>query len=489
MSEHSRQHATDLNDRTLANIRYSALARAIAMAFQAVASIILARYLSAHDYGVVGFAFIFINFLTQFQDFGLNTAAVQTAELDEDSLATAFWMKTALGLLMCGAAIVAAPLARWFIDDAGVSSVLRVLSLNFVVGALAFIPTTLLTRALDYRTLSLAQILSSIVNGSVAIGLALAGFGYWSIVLGNLVAAAVSVIALNLARPHRIALRFVRASASRLLVYGSGMFGSGLVIFALFNADNFLIGTTLGADALGYYTIAFNWGALVAVTMGAVVNSVLFPTFARIQSDRARLRRAYLTALHYIAAVGILANVTLFFVAPELLVHVLGRGTDKWLPALAAFRVLCIYGISRVVLEPLGTVMMAIGRPGAMFRSNLIVAALEVALLYPALLSGGIVGAAVVVTFAYTVQYALYYPFYRRELAIDWRDFTTAVTPGLAAAAVIAPLLFVPQEVLGGGTPRGLVMKGAAATVAYIAAFGMITRWKVLDDLHWRSPA
>ena len=52
------------------NLSYSALARAVAMAFQLAASIVLSRHLGAHDYGVVGFALIFINFLVQFHDLG-----------------------------------------------------------------------------------------------------------------------------------------------------------------------------------------------------------------------------------------------------------------------------------------------------------------------------------------------------------------------------------------------------------------------------------
>jgi lipopolysaccharide exporter len=289
---------------------------------------------------------------------------VQAKTLDDDALATGFWMKAALGAAMCGVAMLAAPAAGWFLDEPAVSAAMRVLSLNFVIGALAFIPTTLLTRALDYRAISMAQILSTIASGIVAIGLALNGAGYWSIVLGNVAATLTLVVCMNIAYPHRVDFSFDVGHARSLAQYGLSLFGSGLVIFALFNADNFLIGLTGGADTLGYYTIAFSWGAMIAVTMSIVVNSVLFPTFSRIQFDRSQLRATYLTALHHISAVGILVNTTLFFIAPELLVVLLGRGTDKWLPALGALRVLCVYGISRVILEPLGSVIMAVGKPG-----------------------------------------------------------------------------------------------------------------------------
>jgi O-antigen/teichoic acid export membrane protein len=467
----------------LRNLSYSALARGVAMAFQLAASIVLSRHLGAHDYGVVGFALIFINFLVQFQDLGLNMAAVQAEALDEDALATAFWLKAALSGVMFAIAMLAAPLAAWFFSEPAVAMVLRVLALNFLIGALAFTPITLMTRALDYRAISMAQILSTIASGIVSIGLALGGAGYWSIVVGNVAATVVLVVSMNIARPHRITLRFVRHHAVSLSQYGLSLFGSGLVVFLLFNADNFLVGTVLGADALGYYTVAFSWGAMIAVAMSLVVNSVLFPTFSRIQFDRAQLRDTYLTALRYIAAVGVLANTVLFFVAPEVLVVLLGRGTDKWLPALDALRALCVYGIARVILEPLGSVIMAVGKPGVMFRTNLTAAALEIALLYPALIYGGLVGAAIVVTLAYTVQYVLYYPFLRDDVAVGWRDVGAAVAPALVAVAAIAPLLFVASQAVAEPSPSALVGKALLCAVAYLLAFGSFTRWKMLEAL------
>jgi lipopolysaccharide exporter len=471
----------------LRNISYIAAARAVAMAFQLASSIVLSRHLDAHDYGIVGFALVFINFLTQFQDLGLNTAAVQARALDETALATAFWLKMALGTGMCLIAMLAAPAAAAFFDEPAVTVVLRVLSLNFVIGAFAFIPTTLLTRALNYRSISVAQIITTIVSGMVSIGLALADAGYWSIVAGHLSATLAFAMWINVTCPHRVEWRFSARDASDLAQYGVALFGSGLVVFLLFNADNFLIGLVLGADALGYYALAFNWAAMIAVTMSLVVNSVLFPTLSRLQLDRSQLRETYLTALHYITAVGVFVNVTLWFVAPELLIVILGRGTGKWLPALDALRVLCMYGISRVILEPLASVIMALGKPAVMFRANLVVAGLEIALLYPALIYGGIVGAAAAVTAAYTVQYALYYPFYRRELAVGWRDLYRSVGPGIAAAAGAAPVLLIASRALGEPTVVTFTAKIALCGLAFLLVFGSLTRWKLVDDIRART--
>jgi lipopolysaccharide exporter len=473
-----------LRRRTFDNIGYNAIAKAIALTFQALANIVLSRNLTSADYGIVGFAFIFINFLTQFSDFGINSAAVQARELDEAELATAFWMKLGLGIALFTAALVGAPCALLFLDNTAIVGVIRLLSLNFAITGFGFIPATLLTRALDYRTLAIVQAVSTIVNAIVAIMFAITGFGYWSIVFASLATSAALAIGLNIAKRHQPAWRFEPRAARQFFQYGASLFGSGLVMFATFNADSFLIGAMLGSTALGFYTLAFAWGTSICTLIGGVVNSVLFPTMARIQADRDRVRGAYLTSIEYISAIGIFVNTTLFFVAPDFLTHILGHGTAKWMPALGVLRILCVYGVIRVVLEPLGSVIMALGRPRILFRSTLVVAMLELTLLYPAVTHFGLTGAAAAITVAYSVQYAIYYPFVRQELSLGWHDTVRVLLPAISTLLVLVPVLLAYQHgVDSENTLAALIHKSILCGATYIFAYGLMTRWKALKEM------
>jgi lipopolysaccharide exporter len=472
-----------LKRKTATNIAYNATSKLTTFAFQAVASVILTRTLSAADYGVVGFAWIFINFLAQFNDLGINNAVIQARELDDDALFTAFTMKTLLAFLVCGAAAAAAPLAVRFLDNAAIVPVIRVLSLNFLIAAWGFVPTVLLLRDLDYRRLAISSTCATVASGCLAVVLALSGFGYWSIVTASIGAALVNTIMLNLIRGKRIHWRLSRIHAAHFIRYGWSLFVSGLVIFAIFNADSFVIGALAGSTVLGYYVIALSWGAMITTLAGAIVNSVLFPTLSRLQGDRERIRRGYLLSLEYITFTGILINLTLFFVAREFLHEILGHGTDKWLPSLTALRILCIYGVIRVMLEPLGNVIMALGRTKLLMVATLLCAVLELGMLYPALHYFGIEGAASVVTLAYAAQYAVYYPFLKKDIGITLRDIVDTVGPALSCAILIAPALFLYQYLRPDTTILSLFEKVFACAVGYAVIYGMVTRWKVFGDV------
>jgi lipopolysaccharide exporter len=473
----------DLKEKTIKNIGYNTIAKIIALLFQAAANIILSRNLSSSDYGIVGFGLIFISFLNQFNDVGISSAVVQRRELDEKGLYTAFTLKTLLGFSLFIITFIIAPLAPYFFDNSAVANVVRLLALNFLINIFAFLPISLLTRELNYRKISLANICSTIINSSMAIVLVLNGFGYWSLVFANLIATIVLALGLNILRPVKIRISFDRAIAKEFMHYGWKLFATGVVIFTIFNADNFIVGSVKGSSMLGYYMIGFNWGSMVCVLLFTIVHSVLFPTFSKIQGNRGKLKASYLKTLEYVSIIAILINMTLFLTAKEFLIYILGRGSDKWLPALTSLRILCIYGIARALLEPIGSVVMAVGKTELLLKSNVIAAALEILFIYPAITYFGIEGAAVVATLAYSSQYFFYFSFLKEELGINEGELFRAIAPSISPTIMILAVYLGCEYYFRFNNTIGLfVLKLTMSFIGYFIFYGVVTKWKLIKE-------
>jgi PST family polysaccharide transporter/lipopolysaccharide exporter len=474
----------ELRRKTLESIGLNAASKVVGMAFQALSNVILSRRLSSTDYGVVGFAWVFITFLSQFSDVGIESAAVQKHQLDRVALATGFVLKVLLGASLFLVAAFGAPAALFFFDNPAVVGVIRLLALNFLINSLAFVPSTLLRRALDYRKLALGTTVGTVVTSTAAIVLALTGFGYQSIVFSSLAGSVASTVALNVIRAEKIPLRVHWGYARDFIRYGSGLFIASLMVFAIFNADSLIIGAVKGSTNLGYYTLAFTWGSTVTTLMGAIVNNVLFPTMSQMQNDRERLARAYLTSLKYVSLLGILVNVTLVVTAEAFLFHVLGHGTDKWRPALGALQILAIYGMIRVVLEPLGSVLMAVGRTNLLLGANVLAASIELLALYPALLFFDLEGVAIVVTVAYATQYLIYYPFVTKDLGISWRELLGAISPAILSAVVVGLCIHLLGYVVAGPDTITIFMsKILMCVVIYLIAYGSFTGRNVISEV------
>lgn len=468
--------------KTFENVGYNTAGKIIIMIFQFAASVILARNLISSDYGIVGFALLLIAFLAQFGDMGIQSAVIQAGNLDEKGLYTGFTIKAALGIFVFIAAFTLSSLAGLLFDNAAVGSVVKVLSLNFVINSFVFLPNVLLTRELNYGKLFIPEVWAAVVTSTLSIILVLRGFGYWSIVLANVCSSIVSAIILNAVKPVKIRFRFDKGTALEFMRFGGNLFFSGLIVFLIFNADNFAIGTMKGATTLGYYAVAFNWGSMMCVVLGGVVLSVLFPTFSKMQSDRQRIKRAYLHALEYISFVGILANTGLLAVSREFLYFVLGHGTEKWLPALVPLRILCVYGILRLLLEPVGSVILAIGKTGSLLKTQIIMAAVELILLYPALHFFSIEGVAVAVTVSYVLAFTALFPLLRNELGLRLDEWMAPALPALGSAIIAVVALGVVQVFIP-FTFAGMVAKMLIFLCIYIATYGMMTKWKIIRGI------
>lgn len=470
-----------LKSKTAENLAYTVLSRLFIFVLSSLTSIILARRLTTSDYGIVGFASIFVIFLGMFDDLGVTQSIVQKEKIEESELYTVFTLKVILGLLIILLSFGWAALSRKVFDNPAVKPVIIVLATCSFINSLGFIPIALLSRDLKFKRLAVPQIGGQVVATVVAIISVYMGARYWSLVFAGLsscIASAAIVFALC---PVPYRFRWDLGAAKEHLSFGSHLFMAWIMAFVLFNSDNFVIGAVGGAAMLGFYSIAFNWSSKACNFIEAATQGVLLATFSRLQDQTETLKRGYLRVLEYVSLAAILANVLLLILSRELLTLVLGGGTGKWLPALSALRILCVYGALRAIVEPVRSMVIAIGRPGLIFKSNTVVTCFQVAGLYPALRYLGVEGVAIVVALSYGLQLFIYFPLLRRELGLSYRAVFGCLRSALLAGAVLAAfgLAFSRFASVSWWTLAAKLFLGSGL---YLSIFGCSTRWKIFKD-------
>lgn len=467
-----------LTTKTISNISCSAIGKIVSFVFQAVTNVILSRELGASDYGVVGFALILVSFLKGFGDLGINTAAIQRKEMDERALNTAFTLRLTLGAIIYCIAFIIAGFAPIIFNNPSIVLVIRLLALNIILYTLAFIPGVILSRSLKFKYIVISETILSVVSSIIAIGFALNGFKFWSIVAANIFSNVAFVAAMNYFSPNRMRFCLDKEIAREYLKYGSKIFLSGLLAFAVFNLDNFIIGAISGDKQLGYYIIAFNWGSMICLIMTSTVYNVLFPTLSTIQGDTEKSVRAYVTIIEYVALSSILFNAVLFCVSQDFLVYVLGKGTAKWMPSLMALKILCAYGVARALLEAVGTFFTAKGLAGTVLKANLLVAVLELIFVYPAVLFGSIEVVALVVFIAYltaTIVYIVNLP----HIGLNILDLWRPIQPAIISLSVSVPIYFVLAQSINGGI-LSLLIRASIVTSLYLLTYSILTKFKIV---------
>jgi PST family polysaccharide transporter len=419
--------------KTFRNVIYTSLTKGATLVCIAVTTTVVARNLTPSDYGVVGFAGIVIGFLLHFSDVGVGSAAIRRPDLNQRGLQTAFTLKLILSFGAFAAAYAIAPFAHHFFEHPATGNVIRILAFDFLVSTIGFMSMVTLTREQNYGALVMPGVASAVVRCILAVSLILLGWKFWAVIYADVGANLIGAIAIQLARKVPIRFQFDWPDAREYLRFGVPLLGSGILIFLIFNMDNFLIGSRMGSAKLGYYALAFTWGSFICGLLYDTVHNVMLPTFSAIQNDTAAMRRWYLKTVDLVAFIGVVVNTALLANTHWFLVTFLGKGTDKWLPAAMSLKILCVYGIVRVITEPLGNCIMARGRTNMLLQSNALAGVVELIMIIAVLRTGRVELIAAAVLIAYSTQAIIYLPYLRREFSIGVGDLFAQLWPIIPA--------------------------------------------------------
>ncbi|MCU1379996.1 MAG: hypothetical protein JWN29_2979 [Acidimicrobiales bacterium] len=400
------------------------------------ATVLLARILVPEEFGLVALALVFIGYFEVIADLGVAEAVVflPPSKRTNDA-AAAFALAFSGGL--CALAMVFAPQVASFFGQPEVAPLFRVLSLTLVLGALAEVPDALLRKNLDFRRRVAVTLTRSIGRGVVSVVLAATGSGAWAIALGNVIGDIGYVIVAWLVVTHRPSWssRTMRWRELRPLVtYGSSAAAGVVLSKLIFDIDYLIVGRRLGAEALGFYMLAFRVPEMAIITVFFVFSSVSFPVLTRVNGDPARMKRGYLTSVRLQATYGVVIGVGIAVAAPALVGGVFG---DRWHASIVPLQALALYAAFRSLGVGAVDVYKAMGRPGMAVWLSIV----RFVVLVPALLAAtrwGIQGVAVTQAVVALVFAVAMQGLAARVLGLSVAELATAVGPAIAAGLAIA---------------------------------------------------
>lgn len=442
--------------------------------------VILARLLDPRSFGLVAFASVAIAFLTIFVQQGFGQALVQTPELEKRHLDTAFWVSMGFSLLLSGVVVgLSWPLARLF-HLPEVAPVLQVLSLGFILSGLSSTQIAILQRRMEFRSLAIRLTLGNFVGALVGIVAALLGAGVWSLVAQTLCAAAVGVVVVWTASGWRPGLSVTKATYTELFRFSRNVLGQNVAGFFLRRTDDFFIGAFLGPVLLGVYTVAFRLLIVMLDVSIGTVQAVTLPTFARLQHDIGRLRRAYFAATRVSAVVALPTFCFVLAAAPEV-IHVFFG--PHWNASVPVMRVLALMGVANTLTSFNGTVLTAVGRPDLTLRFVLIASVANVVGVAIAVHWGILAVAAALVARNVLVGSPMSIHYVKRTLGFGYAEyFRNYAAPALASVVMVGVVLATHVGLADVGNLARLAVMLAVGAAVYLAVIRLLDR-RLLREL------
>jgi O-antigen/teichoic acid export membrane protein len=339
--------------------------------------VLLAHLLTPADFGLSALAYVVLGLARPLCDLGVGSAVIQRTELTDRHVRVAFTLSVLFGIAIASTIALTAPLAARVMRDPEVAGVMRTLAIGFAIGGTAVVAGALQKRNLDFEQQFAIDVSSYIVGyGGVTVVLALTGHGVWSLVWGGLAQTLLASCAQLAVVRHSVLPLLARREMRDLMKFGFGSAMNACVNYVALNADNFIVGRSIGVAGLGLYSRAYNLMNLPAAYGANIMSSVMFPALAQVQQDAGRVRRAFLLLTRLTAMIAAPAMCVLALVAPYLVRTVYG---PKWGGVVLPLRILCAAGYFRALYHLGGVVAQSVGRVYAELQNQIVYAVLVIA--------------------------------------------------------------------------------------------------------------
>lgn len=433
----------------------------------------LARLLGTVEFGVVAIATSFVMLIQIIAQKGFATAVLQREDLQPQHLNCAFWISVGSSAFGAVALLISAGWIAQVFNEPLLAPVLRWLTPLMVLEGLMSVHVALLKRRFDFRSLAIRSTAAAALGGVLGVGLAIAGFGVWSLVAQQIAATLGAFLVIWSRSAWRPTGFGTWTALSEILQFGRSVAGNSLVNVINSRGDIFIIGFVLGNAAAGAYMIAYRILMVLHELFTGSLNKVLVAFMSPRQRDPERVIGMLYTAIGMTTAVTFPVFIGLAATAAELVPLAFG---PQWTVSVPTLRILCFLGLAQTLGALHSSTLIAMGRPDRVLRVTTLSAVLN--------LAGFLIAARFGIAFvalAYTIRAFLVMPvefwLLRSVVPLTWQRWSAAMRGPLVAAGVMALI------VLGARTAL-LNTMGSAATLGIVVVLGglsYVTTLRVID--------
>ncbi|PQO43896.1 lipopolysaccharide biosynthesis protein [Blastopirellula marina] len=327
--------------------------------------VVLARFLSPEDYGLIAIVTAITSILVVFRDAGLSMATIQKPEVNQVELSSMHWLNVSFGFLTFVGVSLFSPLLAWMYERPEVFWLFPCYGFLGFVGSFATQRSAIMQRELRFPALAKCDVLSQFAGVVTGIISAAYGLGFWSLVIME----GVSTVARNLLLlsmdPWRPSFLYSHKEAKPLLRFGFSVMCSNALLAFSRGIDALTIGQFYGLATVGLFNRAQSLMNTPMNQMIAPVMSVARSAIFRVSDDRSAFESAVIKISRHLFFLTSIIAISAIGLAPIIVVCLLG---PEWNDCTPMFRVLAMFAVVEPVSGLMLNVLISKGDSGALLR-------------------------------------------------------------------------------------------------------------------------
>lgn len=328
-----------LKEKTVKGVGWSAADTFLGQGVTFIVGLVLARILSPEEYGLIGIVTIFTTIMLGFVDSGFSNALIRKHEVSDEDYSTLFFFNLVVSIIMFALLYIGAPAIAYFFERPQLVSLTRVMGLLLIFQAISIVQYTILSRKIDFKTKTKASIISAISSGVIGIGMALTGFGVWSLVSQQLSRQFFYSICLWIFNKWWPKLKLSIDSFKYMWGFGWKLMLSSFLDRVWTQLYQAVVGKYYSPATLGQYTRAKEYASIFSSNLTSIVQRVSYPVLSQVQDDKERLVSAYRRVIKATMFVTAVIMLSMGAVSEPLLYCLIG---PQWHEAAVYLPLICV---------------------------------------------------------------------------------------------------------------------------------------------------
>lgn len=346
----------------VSGVRWTTISTIVSTLAKLVQIVILTRFLSKADFGIIGVALMCIGFSEIFLDLGISSGVMHVQGITKKQYSSLFWLNVFTGIVVYLVFAGLSPFIATYYKERELESVLPLIFLIIIISSFYRLQRTIQFKEMRFKFIALTEISSNIVMLFSSVLFAYLGWGVYSLVWSTLIFyfyLAFIYLGYSLIKLKILSFHYASNDLKPFLKIGVFQLGNTLIDTISSEMDTIIIGRVFSMEILGVYTLCKQLAARIYGIINPIITKVLTPVLASIQDDMRLVRQKYMNVLYIISAINIPLYFFVAYMSPQFLGVLYGEQySEYWL----ILSLLCVnYGILSVG-NPIGSLQVALGR-------------------------------------------------------------------------------------------------------------------------------
>ncbi len=323
-----------------------------------LSTIILARLLSVQDFGIVAIAMSLYALIDMFGAFGIDTVLIQKQNAAEEQFNTAWTINFCFGILAFILLISIAWPAGKFYNDYKLIPVFFSVAFLFIFNGVKNIGVVEFRKNLTFDKEFKFLIIPKLIGTTVTICLAFWMRNFWALIIGSLTWKGSESVLSYWVHPFRP--KFTLIAFRELFSFSKYLLLNNILQFFNTRFLELILGRILSIASVGLYSISWEIAALPAIELISPINRAVYPGYAKVASDKDRLKGLYLNTIGFIVLLITPVSIGLICVARPAILLFLG---ERWNEAIPLIEILSLTSLFIQFNSNIGYIFYAVNKP------------------------------------------------------------------------------------------------------------------------------